>query len=78
MCGHFFFLFHNENKNYIKVFVDPAIMINKSNIFFKKKIKKNDLEKEKRSVGFAPTWSAFTVQQVATAPRGICVCRVAK
>ena len=36
-----FFLFHNENKNLLKFFVEPAIMINKSNIFFKKKKKRS-------------------------------------
>ena len=54
MCGHYFFLFHINKKiyTYIKVsFVDPTIIINKNKISFKKKRKKNDLEKEKRSDG---------------------------
>ena len=50
----FFFSFTTKIKIILKFFVDPTKMINKSNIFFKIK-KKNDLEKEKRSVGFEPT-----------------------
>ena len=48
-----FFSFTSTKKYiYIKVsFVDPAIIINKNNILFKKKEKKNYLEKEKRSDG---------------------------
>ena len=37
-CGQYFFSFHiNKKKIILKFFVDPAIIINKRNIFFKNK-----------------------------------------
>ena len=47
------FSLSHQQKKYIGIFfVDPEIMINKSNIFFKKK---NTILKKKRLVGFEPT-----------------------
>ena len=79
-----FFSFTSTKKYiYIKVsFVDPAIIINKNNILFKKKRKKNYLEKEKVQVGFKPTsahmFCIHSPTTLPTRPRGPCILVVAK
>ena len=72
MCVDIIFFSFTSTKIYIYIkvsSVDPAIIINKNNIlFFKKKEKKNYLEKEKRSSGIRTHISPHSLHSQSNNP----------
>ena len=81
MCVDIIFFSFTSTKKYIYIkvsFVDPAIIINKNNILFKKKRKKNYLEKEKRSGGVRTYISSHTLHSQSDNPIHSTTCSLTK